>query len=114
LEVLSFSYEITNSGEPAYVAQFNVTSSARLPFAKVPGNCRLRHEVMLCDLNGGRALARGDSESLTIIFDVTQLSGHSLTIEAAVSSAGMDQNPKDNTMSTTISLREYAEIDASG
>ncbi|XP_033156513.1 integrin alpha-PS5 [Drosophila mauritiana] len=113
-EVFSMRYEITNSGEPAYVAQFKVTSSVRLPFAKVPGNCRVRQELMLCDLNGGLALARGDSESLTITFDVSQLSGHSLTIEAAVSSAGMDQNLKDNTINTTISLREEAEIDASG
>ncbi|KRK00467.1 uncharacterized protein Dyak_GE28068 [Drosophila yakuba] len=32
---------------------------------------------------------------------------------AAVSSAGIDQNPKDNRLSTLISLKEYAEIDAS-
>ncbi|XP_002040109.2 integrin alpha-PS5 [Drosophila sechellia] len=114
MAVFSMRYEITNNGELAYVAQFKVTSSARLPFARVPGNCRVRQEHMLCDLNGGLALARGDSESLTITFDVSQLSGHSLTIEAAVSSAGMDQNLKDNTINTTISLREEAEIDASG
>ncbi|XP_043645063.1 integrin alpha-PS5-like [Drosophila teissieri] len=113
-ESLSLTYEITNSGEPAYVAQLNVTSSARLPFSKVPGNCRVREEVILCDLNGQRAMTKGDSESLTITFDVTQLRGHSLTIEAAVSSAGIDKNPKDNRLSTLISLKEYAEIDASG
>ncbi|XP_043644484.1 integrin alpha-PS5-like [Drosophila teissieri] len=113
-ESLSLTYEITNSGEPAYVAQLNVTSSARLPFSKVPGNCRVREEVILCDLNGQRAMTKGDSESLTITFDVTQLRGHSLTIEAAVSSAGIDTNPKDNRLSTLISLKEYAEIDASG
>ncbi|XP_039480877.1 integrin alpha-PS5 [Drosophila santomea] len=113
-ESLSLTYEITNSGEPAYVAQLNVTSSARLPFSKVPGNCRVREEVILCDLNGEQAMTKGDIDSLTITFDVTQLRGHSLTIEAAVSSSGIDQNPKDNRLSTLISLKEYAEIDASG
>ncbi|XP_016977271.2 LOW QUALITY PROTEIN: integrin alpha-PS3 [Drosophila rhopaloa] len=113
-DILRLKYEVTSEGENAYVPQLNVTSSARLPFAQVPGNCKVTKAVMLCDLNHGRKLAKGDSDSITITFDVSQLSGDSLIIDAAVFSAGSEKNPTDNKQSNVISLREFTEIDASG
>jgi len=69
---------------------------------------------MLCDLNDGRPLASGDSDSLAITFDVSQLSGDLLTIDAAVFSTGVDKNSTDNEKTNEIILREFTEIDASG
>ncbi|XP_016972539.1 integrin alpha-PS3 isoform X2 [Drosophila rhopaloa] len=111
---LRLNYEITNNGETAYLPQFNVTSRSRLAFAQVPGNCKVADAVMVCDLNRGRPLAKGDSDSVTISFDVSQLSGQSLIIHAEVFSTGYEKNPTDNSQTNVIGLREYTEIDASG
>ncbi|XP_052840214.1 integrin alpha-PS3 [Drosophila gunungcola] len=113
-DILRLKYEVTSSGENAYVPQFNVTSSSRLPFAQVPGNCRVSKAFMLCDLNRGRTLAKGDSDSITVSFDASQLGGHSLIIDAAVFSAGSEKNPTDNKQTNVINLKEFTEIDASG
>ncbi|XP_016977688.2 integrin alpha-PS3-like [Drosophila rhopaloa] len=113
-EILHLSYDITNKGETAYLPQFNVTSTFHLAFAQIPGNCKVAEAVMVCDLNGGRPLAKGDSDSLTISFDGSQLSGESLTILAEVFSAGNEKNTTDNKQTNVISLKEFTEIDASG
>ncbi|XP_017125156.1 integrin alpha-PS3 isoform X1 [Drosophila elegans] len=113
-DTLRLNYEITNNGETAYLPQFNVTSTSRLAFAQVPGNCKVADAVMVCDLNRGRPLAKGDSDSVTISFDVSQLSGQSLIIHAEVFSTGYEKNPTDNRQTNVIGLREYTEIDASG
>jgi len=113
-DTLRLNYEVINQGETAYLPQLKVTSTFRLPFAKVPGNCRVRKGVMLCDLNDGRPLASGDSDSLAITFDVSQLNGDLLTIDAAVFSTGVDKNSTDNEKTNEIILREFTEIDASG
>ncbi|XP_017061946.1 integrin alpha-PS3 isoform X2 [Drosophila ficusphila] len=113
-DTLRLNYEITNNGETAYLPQFNVTSTSRLAFAQVPGNCKVAEAVMVCDLNRGRPLAKGDSDSVTISFDVSQLSGESLIIYAEVFSTGYESNPTDNRQTNVIGLREFTEIDASG
>ncbi|KAH8348438.1 hypothetical protein KR084_007423 [Drosophila pseudotakahashii] len=113
-DTLRVNYEITNGGETAYLPQFNVTSSSRLAFAQFPGNCKVAEAVMVCDLNRGRPLAKGDSDSVTVSFDVSQLSGQSLIIHAEVFSTGYEKNPTDNKQTNVISLKEYTEIDASG
>jgi len=69
---------------------------------------------MVCDLNRGRPLAKGDSDSVTISFDVSQLSGQSLIIYAEVFSTGYEKNPTDNKQTNVIGLKEFTEIDASG
>ncbi|XP_016941080.4 integrin alpha-PS3 isoform X1 [Drosophila suzukii] len=113
-DTLRINYEITNAGETAYLPQFNVTSTSRLAFAQVPGNCKVVEAVMVCDLNRGRPLAKGDSDSVTISFDVSQLSGQSLIIYAEVFSTGYEKNPTDNKQTNVIGLKEFTEIDASG
>lgn len=69
---------------------------------------------MVCDLNRGRPLAKGDSDSITISFDVSQLGGLSLIINAEVFSTGYEKNPMDNKQTNVISLKEFTEIDATG
>ncbi|XP_017061762.1 integrin alpha-PS3-like [Drosophila ficusphila] len=114
LDILRMNYDIKNIGENAYEPQFNVTSSPRLPFAQIPGNCHVVEEILVCDLNHGRPLAQNESNFITISFDVSQLSGESLIIEAQVLSALEEKNPKDNKQTNVISLREFTEIDATG
>ncbi|XP_017069438.1 integrin alpha-PS3 isoform X2 [Drosophila eugracilis] len=113
-ETLRLNYEITNNGETAYLPQFNVTSTSRLAFAQVPGNCKVIDAVMVCDLNRGRPLAKGDSDSITISFDVSQLTGQSLIIHAEVFSTGYEKNPTDNKQTNVIGLKEFTDIDATG
>ncbi|XP_017027542.1 integrin alpha-PS3-like isoform X1 [Drosophila kikkawai] len=113
-DTLRLNYEITNVGETAYLPQFNVTSASRLPFAQVPGNCKVTEAYMVCDLNRGRPLAKGDRDSLTVSFDVSQLSGLSLIITAEVFSTGREANPMDNRQVNVIGLKEFTEIDATG
>lgn len=105
---------MTNNGETAYLPQLNVTSSSRLNFAQIPGNCKVSEAVMVCDLNKGRPLGKGDKDSITISFDVSSLTGRALTINAEVFSTGHELNPNDNKLSSLIALKEYTEIDASG
>ncbi|KAH8253011.1 hypothetical protein KR032_003177 [Drosophila birchii] len=113
-DTLRLNYEITNMGETAYLPQFNVTSSSRLAFAQVPGNCKVTDAYMVCDLNRGRPLAKGDRDSVTVSFDVSQLSGLSLIITAEVFSTGREANPTDNRQVNVIGLKEFTEIDATG
>lgn len=70
-----------------------MTSASRLAFAQVPGNCKVTDAYMVCDLNRGRPLAKGDRDSVTVSFDVSQLSGLSLIITAEVFSTGHELNP---------------------
>ncbi|XP_023173042.2 integrin alpha-PS3-like [Drosophila hydei] len=113
-KTLRINYEVTNNGETAYLPQLNVTSSSRLNFAQIPGNCKVSEAVMVCDLNKGRPLGKGDKDSITISFDVSSLTGSALTINAEVFSTGHELNPNDNKLSSLIALKEYTEIDASG
>ncbi|EDW01487.1 integrin alpha-PS3 [Drosophila grimshawi] len=113
-KTLRINYEVTNRGETAYLPQLNVTSSSRLNFAQIPGNCKVSHAVMVCDLNRGRPLGYGDKDSITISFDMSGLTGSSLTISAEVFSTGSEKNHTDNKLNSLIALKEHTEIDASG
>ncbi|XP_060658574.1 integrin alpha-PS3-like isoform X1 [Drosophila nasuta] len=113
-KVLRLTYDVSNEGESAYLPQLNVTSSSQLNFAQIPGNCKVSESVMVCDLNNGRPLGKGDKDSITISFDVSSLTGHALTISAEVFSTGSEKSPSDNKLQSLIALKEYTEIDASG
>jgi len=106
------AYEVSNRGETAYLPQLNVTSSRRLNFAQIPGNCKVSEAVMICDLNNGRPLGNGDKDRITISFDVSSLTGRALNISAEVFSTGSEKNPSDNKLESRIALEEYTEIDA--
>ncbi|XP_017077310.1 integrin alpha-PS3-like [Drosophila eugracilis] len=113
-KVLALNYEIINHGETAYEPRFNMTTSPRVPFAKVPGNCQVTNAVMVCDLSHEGYLTNSSSESITIIIDVSQVSGKSLSIQAEVFSLGYENNATDNKYSKAIALKEFADIDATG
>ncbi|KAH8244024.1 hypothetical protein KR032_012257, partial [Drosophila birchii] len=112
--ILLLMYQITNDGETAYRPQFSVTSDSRLPFAQVPGDCLVSEAVMMCNLNSGQALGNGETDSITVSFDVSQLSGTSLKVTAEVFSSGDEKNVKDNKHVNKIGLEENTEIDVMG
>ncbi|KAH8348439.1 hypothetical protein KR084_007422, partial [Drosophila pseudotakahashii] len=113
-DTLRVRYDIINYGENAYQPQFNVISTPRLNFTQIPGNCKIAEGVMLCELNNGIRLGKSNSTYVDVFFDVSELGGQSLTINATVFSALSELTPKDNNMITVISLKEESEIDVIG
>uniref|UniRef100_A0A1A9WWH1 Integrin alpha second immunoglobulin-like domain-containing protein n=1 Tax=Glossina brevipalpis TaxID=37001 RepID=A0A1A9WWH1_9MUSC len=112
---LSVTYEIINNGETAYLPQINITSSNRVPFAKVPSNCKASTDaVMLCDLNRGQPMAKGTKDNLKIIYDVSGISGNALILTAEVFSTGKELASNDNIVRDFISLTEFTEIEIIG
>ncbi|XP_054738538.1 integrin alpha-PS3-like isoform X1 [Anastrepha obliqua] len=112
---LSVTYDITNNGETAYLPQISITSSNRMPFAKIPGNCRIKDtDYLECDLNNGVAMARGAKDSFTVIFDVASISGKAMVLTAKVFSTGKEANEANNKVTDVITLGEFTEIDIVG
>lgn len=111
---LTVTYEVSNSGEMAYLPQINITSSNRMPFAKYPSNCKITDAVMLCDLNRGQAMKNGAKETVTVIYDVSSIAGTALILTAEVFSTGKELNPGNNIIKDIITLEEYTEIEVVG
>ncbi|XP_065370369.1 integrin alpha-PS3-like isoform X2 [Calliphora vicina] len=111
---LKVTYEVSNAGETAYLPQINITSSNRMPFAKYPSNCKVYESIMLCDLNRGQAMVKGAKDSVTVIYDVSSLSGTAMILTAEVFSTGKEQYPGNNIIKDVITLGEFTEIEAVG
>uniref|UniRef100_A0A1I8PYL5 Uncharacterized protein n=1 Tax=Stomoxys calcitrans TaxID=35570 RepID=A0A1I8PYL5_STOCA len=112
----NITYEVGNRGEIAYLPQINIASSNRMPFAKVPSNCKHNKQeaIMLCDLNHGQPMLQGMTDSITIMYDVSSISGDSMQVRAKVVSTGKELSYGDNEVTDTIQLVQLAEIVASG
>ncbi|XP_061397206.1 integrin alpha-PS3-like [Musca vetustissima] len=112
----SVSYDVSNNGETAYLPQINITSSNRMPFAKIPSNCKTNNQdvSLLCDLNQGQPMAKGASDTITVIFDTSRISGQSMTIVAKAFSTGKELNNADNIATDVVALSEFTEIVAVG
>lgn len=61
---MAVKYEVTNVGETAYLAQIKVSLSNLTSFAKIPSNCQLNDEDLLCDLEKGNPLFSNQTVSL--------------------------------------------------
>ncbi|XP_073811306.1 integrin alpha-PS3-like [Musca autumnalis] len=112
----SVSYEVSNSGETAYLPQINITSSNRMLFAQIPSNCKMNNQEasLICDLNQGQPMAKGTKDTVTVIFDTSSISGQSMTIVAKAFSTGKELNEKDNIATDVVALTEFTEIIAVG
>lgn len=53
---MAVKYEVSNNGETAYLAQIRVSLSNMTSFAKIPSNCQLKDDDLLCDLEKGNPL----------------------------------------------------------
>ncbi|XP_075168393.1 integrin alpha-PS3-like isoform X2 [Haematobia irritans] len=106
------SYEVINRGETAYLPQINITSSNRMPFAKIPSNCKHNNQdsMLLCDLNHGQPMTEGTSDTITVIYDTSSISGENMQVMAKVFSTGKESTASDNIASDIITLTVFTEI----
>lgn len=120
LSSLLIDYHITNTGETAYLAQIRVTlPDTNVGFTKTPSNC-VRNEdsvdsnFMLCDINGGSPMFKGDTTAIRISVDTTKLDGNELVVKANVFSTGDELNADDNAVENIIPLVEFSDVEISG
>lgn len=120
LSSLLIDYHITNKGETAYLAQIRITlPETNVAFTKTPSNCVLTEDsaesnVMVCDVNGGSPMFKGDATSIRISVDTTKLDGNELLVKGNVFSTGDELNAEDNTVENVIPLAEFSDIEISG
>lgn len=114
--VLAVTYSIANEGETAYLPQINISSSNRMPFAKIPPNCQENHEakVLLCNLNHGQPMVKGASDELSVVYDVSGISGSVMVLTAEVFSTGIELTSQDNVVKDVITLKEFTDIEIMG
>lgn len=114
------NYAIDNSGETAYLAQIKITlPDTGTIFTKIPSNCKLddlavNFNIMICDLNNGRPMFKGDKSALKIGVDTTKLDGKELVIKGEVYSTGDELNEADNKVVNAIELGEFSTIEILG
>lgn len=120
LSSLLIDYQITNMGETAYLAQIRITlPEMNVAFTKTPSNCVLNDDTsdsnfMICDINRGSPMFKGDTTSIRISVDTTKLDGTELVVKANVFSTGDELNAEDNTIENTIPLAEFSDVEIFG
>lgn len=115
--VITIEYEVSNQGESAYLTQIKISIPTNVTqFSRIPSTCRQdsNNRDMICDLNSGRPIPKGDVVKLNINLDATKLDGESFKVLAAVSSAGDEQRPADNQYENEIFLTEFSDVELIG
>lgn len=59
----AIKYEVVNTGEIAYLPQIKIILQNTTSFSKVPSNCKLEDDEMLCELANGNPLYSNQSVS---------------------------------------------------
>lgn len=116
-KTITIQYEITNSGESAYLTQLKVTIPTNVTqFSRVPSTCRQENNNrdMICEINSGRPVANGNKVTLDINLETAKLDGDSFKVLSVVSSAGDEQRPDDNEYVNEIKLAEFSEVELIG
>lgn len=111
---ITIEYKVENFGETAYLAQINITIFELVSFMKIPPSCKLDNKQLLCDINNGSPLYKGDLGFLKISLDTTKLEGTQLHIKANVFSTGDESNENDNHANSVIPLAEFSDVEISG
>jgi Integrin alpha len=116
-KTIAIEYEISNAGESAYLTQLKVTIPTNVTqFSRVPSSCRQENNNrdMICDINSGKPVAKGEKVTLDINLEAGKLDGESFKVFAVVSSAGDEQRPADNEYENEILLTEFSDIELIG
>lgn len=116
-KVITIEYEISNQGESAYLTQIKITIPTNVTqYSRIPPSCRQdsNNRDMICDLNSGRPVKRGEIVKLDINLDSTKLDGESFKVFAVVSSAGDEERPADNQYENEILLTEFSDVELIG
>lgn len=116
-KTIAIQYEISNSAESAYLTQLKITIPTNVTqYSKVPPSCRQENNNrdMICDINSGKPVARGEKVTLDINLEAAKLDGESFKVFAIVSSAGDEQRPADNEYENEILLTEFSDVELNG
>lgn len=111
---ISIQYEVSNTGEPAYNTQLNISIPANVTqFLKVPSSCRLEKNFrdMLCDLNAGKPIANHETAILAILLDTAKFFGESFKITSIASTASDDHEPANNCNEIEVLLTEFSDLE---
>lgn len=110
-------YEVANTKEPAFITQLNISIPVNITqFLKVPSICRLdkSNQDMICDLNAGKPVVKGEPIELNITLDTSRLRGESLKVGSVVSTDSDDQNPTNNQFEIEIFLTRFSDVELTG
>lgn len=111
--IISMGYTVHNFGELAYLPQMRITKSRQLQFAKIPPNCQVEEESLLCEIT--RPFLSKEYPIITIIaFDTTNMDGSDVRISAEVFSSSDEVNPTDNIVVDVITVTEHSELESTG
>ncbi|XP_055918343.1 integrin alpha-PS3-like [Eupeodes corollae] len=115
-ETISITYEVTNSGEKAYMPRINITSSNKMPFYKIPPSCQDEFDYLICDLNDEKSMLTNSKENITIVYVISQINITlaDMNLTAFVFSAGEELNASDNFQSDLITFKEFTDIEVIG
>lgn len=114
---IAILYEISNAAESAYLTQLKVTIPTNITqFSKIPSSCSEENNkrVMVCDINAGKPVTKGETVKLTVNLETSKLDGESFEVLAVVSSAGDEQRPADNKYVNEILLTEFSDVELIG
>lgn len=111
---ITLKYEIENFGETAYLAQINITIPEVVSYVKTPSNCQCDNRKLLCNINTGIGLKKGEKVFVNISLDTTNLEGTELLVNASVISTSDESNYNDNHAVDIIRLAESSDVEISG
>lgn len=111
---LVIDYVIENAGETAYITQLNVSISRSITFLRIPSSCRDMNGDLLCDINSGSPVLKGNMAHFKLMLDTTRVSGTHFTVTAHVFSTGDELNDADNKIEDVIALTEFSDIEIIG
>ncbi|XP_059474433.1 integrin alpha-PS4-like [Neocloeon triangulifer] len=111
---LGVTLEVTNDGEPAFLAQLVVRLPPDAPLARVPKNCLEANEKLTCDI--GNPLPSKAKASIELELEMANIAPGTKSLSVAVNatSAGDDLNLADNLHNLTIPLVTEADIAVTG
>jgi Integrin alpha len=110
-------YEIANAGESAYLTQLKVSIPTNITqFSRVPPTCKeeSNRREMVCEINQGRPVVKGETVKLDISLDATKLDGESFKVISSVTSSGDEKRPADNEYVNEIIMTEFSDIEFTG
>lgn len=109
-------YNVTNSGETAYLVELTIAIPNNVKLSQIPSNCNVNKEQtsMKCDVNVGKQLESDGKVNFTATFDVSLLSGKVFEVNAFVNSSGKELKPADNHLQLKLDLEEFSVIELKG
>lgn len=115
-KTIAILYNVTNSGETAYLVELTIDIPSNVKLSQTPSNCNVNKEQtsMKCDVNVGKQLENDGKVNFTATFDVSLLNGKVFEVNAFVNGSGKELKPADNHLQLKLNLEEFSVIDLKG